>query len=258
MKKVLILLGVLLGLAVIAVVAIAFSLGSIVKRGVNEIGPRLTQTPVSLEAAELSPFSGTGTLTNLQVGNPEGWAEGNAFSLGKIHVDLDPSSLLGDGPIVIEELVIDAPSFSYEQRLSGGSNIKDLLENIQKTMGGPAEKPIGEEEKPPQKFIIKKLRLNDGTVNVGVQIANATVPLPELSYDNLGVQEGGLTGGEIASRVLRDVLSRVASVAATEGLKALPNDTGGALQSVTKGLQNLLGPRTKETEKKEDEKAGKK
>ena len=202
----------------------------------------------------MSPFSGSGTLTNLQVGNPEGWSEGNAFSLGRIHLKLQPSSLLGSGPIMIDELVIDSPTFTYEQRLRGGSNIKDLLDNIQASVGGSAEAPAGEEEQPPQKFIIRKLRLSGGTVNVGVQIANATVPLPELSYDDLGVQEGGITGGEIANRVLRDVLGRVVSVATTEGLKALPENAGGTLQSVTKGLQNLLGPRPQEKDTKETEK----
>lgn len=252
MKKVLLILGLLLGLIVIAAVVLSFSLGSIVRRGVVEFGPRLTQTDVDLESATLSPVSGTGTLTQLRVANPQGWSEGNAFSLGRIHVDLEPSTLLGDGPIVIEELVIEEPHFRYEQRLRGGSNIKDLLENIQQAVGEPAEQPIGTEQAPPRKFIIHKLRLLDGTVDVGVQVASASVPLPELAYDNLGVDEGGLTGGQIASHVLRDVLGRVVTVATAKGILSLPGGaTGETLQTLGQGLQQLLGGKKQDDAAKE-------
>ena len=54
-------------------VAILF-FGSLVREGVNRIGPTVLQAPVQLEEATLAPFSGWGTLTDLRIGNPAGWS----------------------------------------------------------------------------------------------------------------------------------------------------------------------------------------
>jgi hypothetical protein len=243
MKKLLLIAGILVAIGLVAIVVVAFSLGSIVRNGVNRVGPQLTQSPVTLDAAQLSPFSGSGTLRGLHVGNPSGWSGDKAFSLGEVRLDLEPRSLWAEA-VVIEELVIQRPEFVYEQRLTGGSNIKDLIENIRKAVGTPAERPIGEPEQPPKKFIIKSLRLQDGLVRVGLGPAAATVPLPELSYENLGVKEGGLTGAQIANVVLSDVLGRVITVATSKGLLSLPSGAAGqTLEAVGSGLQKIFGGR---------------
>lgn len=255
MKKLLIILGFLLVCVIIGLFIIGFFLGTLVKRGVNEWGPRLTQTPVTLEEATFSPLSGTGTLRGLFVGNPEGWQGDKAFSLAEIHLDLDPRTLL-ENPIVIEELLIERPEFAYEQRLTGGSNIKDLIENIRKATGVLEERKA-DPDAPERKFIIKTLRLRNGVAHVSAGTAAAEVPLPELSYDNLGVEEGGLTPAELSRVVLNDVLARVASVAAAEGLRAIRNDTGGnpldALGgAAAEGLKQFLGRGKKGTKEGEE------
>lgn len=255
MKKLLVIFGILFLCIAVGLVILNFFLGSLVKKGVNDWGPRLTQTPVTLDDARLSPLSGTGTFRGLYVGNPEGWGSDKAFSLGEIHVDLVPTTLL-ENPIVIEELLIDAPEFVYEHRLTGGSNLKELIENIEEATGGLLERPIGEPDEPERKFIIKRLRLRNGVAQVQAATAAATVPLPELSYDDLGVEEGGLTAAQLSRVVLTDVLARVVSVATAEGLRALRENQGGdALESLggaaVKGLQQFLG-RGAKTEKTEE------
>lgn len=223
MKKLLIIAVLLGGLAVIAVVAATFFLGSIVKAGVTSVGPRLTGTKVELAGATISPLSGTGTLTGFLVGNPEGWNSDRAFYLGKVHLDIEPRSLLSD-TIVIEEVVIDEPHFVYETKIVS-SNIKELLNHIEKmTGGGQASTPPG--EGPAKKIILKKFVLQNGNVTLGAGTAALNVPMPALTLTDLGVKEGGLTPAELSQAILSQVLGNVVS-AAGSALGQLGSSSGG-------------------------------
>lgn len=238
-KKLLIAAGALVALLVIGVVVIAFSLGSIVKAGVNTVGPRVTGTKVELASASLSPVSGSGTLKGLFVGNPAGWQSDKAFYLGQIHVSLQPASLIGDH-IVIDEITIDQPEFVYETKLVK-SNIKDLLANIQSFTGSSDDKST-ESGGSAKKIEIHKFVLKNGNVTVGVGPAAFTVPLPALTLTDLGTKEGGLPPAKIAVQVLTQVLSQVVEAVATHAGEAIKNgDMKGAAQKAGDALKNLFG-----------------
>src|SRR3954451_9864749 len=101
MKKVLgYSVAILVILALALYITLQFFLGGIVKAGVNKFGPGITQTKVALQAANISPLSGQGTLSGLAVGNPTGWSATDAFRLGKAHIDVEPFSLLKDHIVV--------------------------------------------------------------------------------------------------------------------------------------------------------------
>ena len=151
-KKSLVIVGSLVALLLLVYVGLSFFLGSIVTAGVNTFGPKLTQTKVELAGAHISPFTGSGTLSGLTVGNPEGWSDGNAFTLGKIHLSMQPFSILGDH-IVINEIRIDEPVFRYETKIIS-SNIKDLLNNIEAITGAGDQKPKDKSGRP-IKFVLK-------------------------------------------------------------------------------------------------------
>ena len=223
MKKLYLIGGVLLGLGLAVYIVLAFFLGSIVKAGVNSFGPKLTQTRVELASANLSPLTGSGTLTGLAVGNPKGWSDNNAFSLGKVQVRLQPFSIFGDH-IVIDEITIDGPEFLYETRIVT-SNIKDLLKNIEAFTGSGgkgAESKSGQ----PIKFIVKKFRLTNGVARLGTGVAALPVPLPLISINDLGVQEGGITPDQLAGVLMKNVLSGI--VAGTANALGQVGSTAGA------------------------------
>jgi len=217
-------------LALGAYFVLAYALDSAVKAGVNGFGPKLTQTKVVLEGASLSPLTGSGTLTGLSVGNPAGWSEGNAFSLGKVHVDVEPFSVFGDH-IVVNEIVIDAPVFNYETKLVS-SNIKDLLKNIENFTGSGGKEPTTKSGKP-IKFIVKKFRLTNAKATLGVGAAAVPVPLPPISLDNLGVAEGGITPDQLVTAVMKNVLGSIVSGTAS-ALANLGGATGANAVEQTK------------------------
>jgi hypothetical protein len=207
MKKILLVLGLgFLAVAILLYIGVAYFLGSIVKAGVNNFGPKLTQSKVVLAGANLSPLTGTGTLTGLSVGNPAGWSDGNAFSLGKVHVDVEPFSIFGDH-VVINEITIDQPEFSYETKIVS-SNIKDLLKNIEAFTGSGSQTARTKDGKP-IKFVLKKFRMTNAKATLGMGATALPVPLPPISVDNIGVAEGGVTADELARALMQPVLGSI-------------------------------------------------
>jgi hypothetical protein len=245
MKKLLIIAGILVVLAVAAFFAVEVFLGHAVTAGVNSFGPKVTQTKVTLASARISPLSGSGTLAGLVVGNPKGWSEGNICSLGKIHINVAPFSVLGDR-VLIEEIDIDAPEFNYETKLVA-SNVGDLLKNIEATLGGgkgsAAAAPQTKDGKP-IKLEVKKFKLTNGKVRLGVGGAGATLPMPPITLTDLGTQEGGITPDQLVFAVMKSVTSSI--VAATTQAMGDVGKTGGAAavdgaKKAVDGIKGLFG-----------------
>ncbi len=226
MKKLLIILGILAVLGIAAVIYVSMHLGEIVTAGVNKYGPQLTQTRLTLQSAKISPFNGVGTLNGLVIGNPKGWSESDLASLGKVHIDVVPSSLTSDH-IILNEVIIEAPVFNYETKIIA-SNVNDLLKNIEQALGGakPADAKSEPVPGPQKKFSVKKFRLVDGKVRIGLAGAATTVPLPVIEIDELGTKEGGVTAAQAASIVMKSVVGKI--VVATSGAAADLMKTGGA------------------------------
>jgi hypothetical protein len=246
MKKAFVVIG--LSVVIVALVgyfAVTYFLGGIVKSGVNNFAPKLTQSDVQLAGAQLSPLTGSGTLTGLKVGNPKGWSERDAFYLGKVQLSVEPTSVFRD-TIVINELVIDQPEFNYETKIVS-SNIQDLLKNIESAVGRGDQ--VTDKSGKPKKFIVKKFRLTHAKATVGVGPAALPVPLPEVSLDNLGVQENGITGAQLAGAIMRDVLSKI--VSATAGALGQLGGTAGATSlEKTKEAAKQVGDAVKDLFKK--------
>lgn len=221
---------------------LTFFMGSIVKAGVTSFGPKLTQTRVEVATATISPLTGSGTLTGFVVGNPEGWSEANAFTLGKVHVDLEPFSIFGDH-IVINEIIIDGPEFLYETRFVS-SNIKDLLKNIESFTGTGTTTKDGK----PIKFVVKKFRLTNGKARLGVGPTAIPVPMLPISIDNLGVKEGGITPDQLATAVMNSILSDIVSATTKAALQvgsttgaAAADAAGDAVKKTGEGIKKLFG-----------------
>ena len=242
MKKLLIIAGLVVGLAVVGVIALSFFLGNIVTAGVNSIAPKLTQTKVTLASARISPLNGSGTLSGLVVGNPKGWSENNICALGKIHIDIAPFSVLGDH-IVINEIAIDAPEFNYETKIIA-SNVGDLLRNIEAAAGGGKGSATAEpttKSGKPIKFEVKKFTLANGKVRLGLGGAGAALPMPAITLTDLGTKEGGITPDQLALAVMKSVTGSI--VSATASAVGEIGKTGGAsaAESVKKAGDAIKG-----------------
>jgi hypothetical protein len=230
--------GALVVVLLAAYVGVDLFLGSVVKAGVNHFGPAITGTKVELVGAHISPLSGGGTLSGFLVGNPAGWTEGRALYLAKVRVSIVPTSIFSDH-IVVNEILIDGGEFVYETKFVA-SNIGDLLKNIEKQEGSAsvADQPKAGNGKP-MKFEVRKFRISNSKVILGVGEAAITLPMPPVSLDNVGTAEGGVTAGQLAFAVMRSITGSIVS-ATTHAAGKVGETMGAAAGSAAKSAGNTL------------------
>lgn len=246
----------LLGLAVIAAIVIALfgskMLNSGIKKGVETFGPKVTQTSVTLEAVDISLFTGSGKLTGLNVGNPEGFKSENIFALGEIDVAVKISSLLSD-KIIIERVIIKNPAISYETKVTN-SNVKQLLENIEAYTGPSAPDEAPTEPAPEsgsgKQVVIRKVVVEGATVYVGVLGAGQAIPLPRIELNDLG-EDRNMNIADAIDLILSEVIKAIGPAMANaggmlkDGGKALIDGavTGddSAVKKASEGFKSLFG-----------------
>jgi hypothetical protein len=247
-------------LIVVALVTIGVYLNSMIKAGVEAVGPKITRTTMRLDAVDLSPFSGQGRLKGLVVGNPQGFQTESAFKLAdaKVHVDL--KSALSD-KLVIKEILIDGPEITYEAGPSG-SNISKIQENVAAFGKSVAPKETAESKSPKKDPTQKKVQINDFILKNGKVTMSATmikgqaltVPLPDIHLRDIGKDSGGVTvqkaAAEVFAAINKSVIQAVASSgkllekgigAAGEAAKGLGSEAGKTGSKALEGVKGLFG-----------------
>ena len=251
MKKILIGLAVsLLIVLLVGLLVLGFSLNGIVKRGVETYGPKFTKVSVQLSQVKLSPFSGSGEINGLVVGNPEGFSAPHAISVGTARLVVAPASLMSD-KVVVKEVKIDAPEITLETGLNG-TNLKKILANVNEAAGGGGSADQTKSGGPGKKlevdeFVISNAKLNFTVTGLGSQ----NVTLPEIRFTDLGKGPEGITSAELTKTVLTAVEAAAAkAVAENSGdiakgaaslVKGLTGKTNtAAVENLGKGIGDLL------------------
>jgi uncharacterized protein involved in outer membrane biogenesis len=247
--------GALLVLIVAGVVILYLSLGSLIRSGVETYGPRVTKSKVRLGGVSVSPFSGKAQLSDLVVGNPEGFEAPSAFKLGALRMSLDVGSLRSD-TVVIHEIIVTAPEITYELG-PGGSNLKVLQKNVKEFTGagkGGAGTPKAAEDG--TKVVIDRLRVEKPKLHVSAAALRGetlTLALPDIELKDIGKEGQGASFAEVVDLIMkevnRDTAKAVAGVdlkgltekARREAEKALEKEVEGAAPGMGEKLKGLFG-----------------
>ena len=229
-KLVKILVGVVVVLVVVLlaiVLTLPLTIGPVVKTAASLGGPVALGVPVSVGSVKLRPLLGVLTISQVKVGNPEGYSKSQAFAVEKIEVGLKTASLFGD-TIVIKKVQIDAPAIAYESK-DGKSNFDTMLANAKKNADEQkAKKP--EERRTNKKVIIEEFALNSGKVSFasGLTMGKAlTLPLPSVTVRDIGKASGGASFADALTEVLNGILN---------GLSQAVTGAAGAAGDLVKGL----------------------
>jgi hypothetical protein len=230
------------------------NLDHFIKVAIEKYGTAATQADVSLSSVTLSLTSGQGSLNGLSVGNPKGFSSAKSLSLGSVSVQVDTSSLRGNGPIVIREIDIEKPEVSYEIANDGSSNLQTISRNTQnyaKAMSSghaassaPASTPENANAKAEQgrKMIITDLIIRNGQVGVSQAMFSGkslSAPLPAIHLTNIGKSSGGATAAQIAEEVLGTVTQEAAKVASSQFAGQLEGQLKGAAGSALGGAKGI-------------------
>ena len=238
-------------LLVVALTMIGVYFNSMIKAGVEAVGPRITGTTVIVDAVDLSPFSGQGRLKGLVVGNPPGFQAERAFKLADAKVKVDLKTALSD-KLIIEEILIDGPEITYEGSPSG-SNLSKIQQNVAAFGKSVAPKDAAESKSQKKDPTQKKVQINhfivkNGQVNLSASMLKGkalTVRLPDLHLRDIGKESGGVmvqqAAAEVFAAINKSVVQSVAGSgkllekAAEEAAKGLGSEAGKAVEGI-KGL----------------------
>jgi hypothetical protein len=217
MKKALLYLLAGVALAVVAGLGVAYyKLNAIVKVALETEGPRVTQTTVSLDSVSLLPFSGTGSIRGLAIGNPPGYKTPWALRAGSVKVAVDLKSLRSDR-ILIKQIIVDAPQVTLEGKFSG-NNLSQLQKNIEAYSSAPRSGKAAEQAK----VVIGLFKVTRGKVSLALsELGNRslTEALPDVEKRDIGRASGGATVSQAANEMLGAITA--AALKAAEGASGL-------------------------------------
>ena len=171
-------LGCTLVLVLVAVLTLPLWINPVATSLAKSLVPDYTGTAFNIERVDLNPYTGKLLISGVELANPEGYSEKDAFALGSLSVDVEVSSLLSK-TIHVRDITIDSPSASYVFDAGGVNNIDRIIEAVNKKLGPKEEK---EEEPGETKVVIDKVTVK----NVKVAVGNGRFELASLVLTDFG------------------------------------------------------------------------
>jgi len=232
---------ILVVLIVVAVIVAGFFLGTIVKTGMETVGPKIMQVSIKVDAVNLSLLTGSARVKGLVVGNPEGYKAPQAISVGSTAVGVNPFSVLSD-KIVVRSVRVEAAEITFEGGL-GGNNLSKIMDNMNAIAksGGPASTNTTAKAgtEPGRKIEVDDFLITGATVHVsltGMSGKEMTLPLPDIHLTNLGKGNAGITATDLTRRVLGAITTATVKVVASA-----TTDIGkGAGKAVGEGMNTII------------------
>ncbi len=240
-------------LLIVAVVVLFLNLNTIVKKGVETVGPQLTKVTVTLGSAEISPLSGNGKLKELFVGNPDGYKTASAVKVGSVKVAAEIGSVMSD-VIIVDEIKVQDPEITFEGGFSG-NNLSKILDNVKSSSGSgkSSEKVAPAANGGEKKFIVKDVTVEGAKIHVSLTSLGGkelTLPLPTLHLQNIGTASHAVTAKELLTQIIEPLLASIVKTV-TDGAANLGKDVlnvgkgagkeaADQLNKTTEGLKGLF------------------
>jgi hypothetical protein len=198
-------------------------LDRIVTTGIEVVGSQVLGTEVTVASVAISPLNGSGSISGLEIRNPEGFDSDYIFQLEQVEVSLNAASLSSD-VIEIESIIITQPEITYETRITT-ENVRALLENI----GGSGGETATADSEAGKELFIRDFRLLGPQVNLVAAVASAPISLPDIELTDIGTEDNAATVAQVLEVVL-SALRRTILEAELPGLDMLREGLENRLQ----------------------------
>tara|TARA_R110002124_G_scaffold71080_2_gene190403 strand:- start:63709 stop:64446 length:738 start_codon:yes stop_codon:yes gene_type:complete len=220
------------------------SLNEYIKSQIETVGTQVTEQAVTVKAVDIKLTSGAGSILGINLANPKTYSQPNAFSLAEMTLDINLESLTSS-PIIIDAIVIKSPEAFVQFTQTGGSNIQDILDAIERNTPKTettAEAPASDSKEPKvkvSKIILAGTALTLDLSAFGNKEHNAT--LPDITLNNVG-GDAGLPASQLGSEIVKQALSTIWQQAkATQKKKLIDNAKDKLKEKAKKKLTDLFG-----------------
>ena len=224
---------------VVAAIAIAIfwtlsNLDNIVKSAIERVGPDVTGTPVRLAAVHISLQDGTGEITGLTIGNPDGFDSDYALRFGKVYLSLDKASLKTD-VIRINAMGVEDTSIIAEVKAGSGINLQKIMDNMNSDDPKEQGSDTGDVG---TRLIIDRFDLTQSEVSLVTGVKNYQATMGDVHVTGIGQETNGASAREVALQLLRPIIREAIKTAKKEGSK---HGVDELRESVTDKLKGKLG-----------------
>jgi len=231
-------------LLIVAVVAAAIFMGSIIKKGVETVGPTITKTEMKLDSANVSILSGSGSLKGFLLGNPQGYTTPQAIKVGKVELGVKPGSVFSD-KVHVTHIRVESPDITLETQGVNfmANNLNSILANVQAAAGDSGKtKEQSKESGASKKLQVDEFLITGAKVNISSTLLGgkpASVTLPEIRLQNLGSGPDGVTAAELTDIVMQKLVPAVLA-ASQQAIGDISKQASELIKDATGGGTNIL------------------
>jgi hypothetical protein len=205
--------------------------GDFIRAQIEQQGSKYLGTTVSVLNVDLTPTEARMTISNLDIQNPQGFSNEQAFNIDAITLDLGE---VFNEPYVVQTVNIDAPEILYEVDKDGQGNLivikNNLAANLPKTKS--ESKPTSQDAANPlvivENITVSNVRLKfnfeqlpTGDLNIDTKAYEIT--LPTFNAGAIG-QPNGLPADQVGVAVVSAMLDNVIAAAKSEAKKRLAEE----------------------------------
>jgi len=211
---------ILLILVIAGFLLLTFTIDSIVKSSIEDIGTEMTGTPVTVDGVSISPFSGEGSIRGFRVANPGEYSRDYALEIESISIKMKPLSLFSDEIIVEEVRVMDAAVY-VEQKLPE-NNIHEILSRVQ---------AVSSRQTTDANLVIDYFLMQNASADLYTEVGGEReerVELSEIELTDLGRTEG--------RQAVEDVIQQIAEQVAEKSLQAALQSGGEQIRDAIRDL----------------------
>lgn len=219
------------------------SLNDYIKNQIETVGTQVTEQTVSVKAVEIKLTSGAGSILGINLANPKTYSQPNAFSLGEMTLDINLESLTSS-PIIIDAIVIKSPEAFVQFTQTGGSNIQDILDAIERNTPKGDASAVDTEQGTEPKIKVSKIVLAGTALTLDLSAfgnKEHSATLPDIILNNIG-GDAGLPASQLGSEIVKQALSKIWQQAkATQKKKLMDGAKDKLKEEAKKKLTDLFG-----------------
>ncbi|MEH6713071.1 MAG: hypothetical protein V7733_17805 [Paraglaciecola polaris] len=201
--------------------------GDFIRSQIEQQGSQYLGTTVAVSKVELALTDGRMTISELNVKNPKGFSEANAFSLAAVTLDI--GDVINE-PYVIQTVSVNAPAILYEVDANGQGNLMVLKSNLEAQLPKTANEPAPTTEGPNPLVIVENVTVSNvrlmfnfeklPTGDLKIDTKAYEVTLPTFNAGPIGKPDG-MPANQVGAAVVNAMLDNVIAAAKVEAKKRL-------------------------------------
>ncbi|QJR80730.1 hypothetical protein CA267_008030 [Alteromonas pelagimontana] len=198
-----------------------------IKRQIEGHGSTYLETEVSVAGVELALREGRLSIDELEVENPEGFSDEDAFSFDQVILDLGAAV---KEPYVVQNIRIDAPEVLYEVNASGEGNLMVLKDNLQSHLSSGNASQSEKSNDPMPLLIVENVTVTNTRLRIDFeQLDTGELKLDKKAYDvtlptfNAGPvgNPNGMPADQVGAAIVDGMLNNLIAEAKAQAKKVL-------------------------------------